>query len=250
MKLPVTVFTLPLAALILPLAALFLARAMADGNRYADRILAADPEVFWEFGDPVEGWIHEKSASPGSETAPLPPEFPLFDESNRALDVSEGGYVRIPDRESLRFSNGDAMTIEAWVNIQEIQQSANVYIAGKGRTHHEGYPKDNQNWALRLRDSEGYPSFLFTTLGDDGEAVYHRWTARDGVMPGSGWHHVAVSYEFGFPKSAVGYVDGRKVEGEWDLGGATELPPVQGSWVLSIDPLPSVAIPQRQKASA
>ena len=37
---------------------------------------------------------------------------------------------------------------------------------------------------------------------------------------------VAVTYEFGKPKSVKGYVDGKPVAGKWDMGGATERPPV------------------------
>ncbi len=45
-------------------------------------------------------------------------------------------------------------------------------------------------------------------------------------MAGSGWHHVAVSYIFGKPASMIGFVDGKKVAGVWDMGGKTDKPPV------------------------
>ncbi len=40
-------------------------------------------------------------------------------------------------------------------------------------------------------------------------------------MPGTDWHHVAVSYTFGESDSIRGYVDGEEVKGAWDMGGAT-----------------------------
>ena len=37
---------------------------------------------------------------------------------------------------------------------------------------------------------------------------------------------MAVSYEFGNPDSICGYVDGKKIAGKWDMGGATTRPPM------------------------
>src|SRR5262249_34222158 len=47
-----------------------------------------------------------------------------------------------------------------------------------------------------------------------------------GFAAGSGWHYVAVTYEFGRGGSIRGYVDGRETKGVWDLGGKTDAAPV------------------------
>ena len=60
----------------------------------------------------------------------------------------------------------------------------------------------------------------------DSEAHWHRWTANDGFLPGSGWHHVAVTYTFGKGDSVRGYLDGVEVKGAWDMGGKSDAAPV------------------------
>ena len=50
--------------------------------------------------------------------------------------------------------------------------------------------------------------------------------SKEGFVPGSGWHHVAVSYTFGKPKSITSWVDGKKAPGGvWDMAGETTEPP-------------------------
>jgi hypothetical protein len=79
---------------------------------------------------------------------------------------------------------------------------------------------NNQNYGLRLWDSGGFlrPSFLFRSRKDgDHAGDWHRWTTTGGIATGSGWHHVAVTYEFGKPETIRGYIDG-------------ELAPGAGTW--------------------
>jgi hypothetical protein len=217
---------LSITALVLALPGFSL--VTAGEKTYAERVAESEAVVHWSFDESVpQDWNFWDSHITRA-VAPRPPEFPLFDVGNRSLDVLAGGYVRIPDEKSLRFTNGDAITIEAWVNVDSINRDANVYIVGKGRTHNDGYQKYNQNWALRLRDSDGAPSFLFATEseGENEGGVYHRWTAKEGIGPESGWHYVVIGYEFGKPESISGYVDAKRVKGEWDLGGETKRPPI------------------------
>mgnify|MGYP003348131556 CR=1 FL=1 len=61
---------------------------------------------------------------------------------------------------------------------------------------------------------------------EDSEQRWHRWTSNDGFLPGSGWHHVAVTYTFGKGASVKGYLDGVEVKGKWDMGGQSDAAPV------------------------
>src|SRR5207249_2316878 len=129
------------------------------------------------------------------------------------------------------FSNGDAITLEAWVNMADIRKGENLYVVSKGRTGDGAFARDNQNWALRVREEEGkaHVSFLFATPPDANaakDAHWHRWTSEAGFAPGSGWHHIAVSYAFGEPDSIRGWIDGHLSDGAWDMGGATHAAPV------------------------
>jgi len=196
----------------------------------------AVPVLRWDFGaeetSPLEshGGVHRDT--PG----PRPPAFPDFDGNNTAVGLDgNGAYFSFPDPGSgspLDFTNGEAITVEAWVNPSSIGAHEIVAVVGKGRTGGRQFARDNQNWALRLREKGGKVcvGFLFATPQRPEQAAtdahWHRWTAFEGFVPGSGWHHVAVSYLFGEPSSVRGWLDGRPLEGSWDMGGKTTEAPV------------------------
>jgi cytochrome c553 len=197
---------------------------------------APAPVAQWEFGteEPTpllaQGGVHRDV--PG----PRPPEFPDFEPSNLAVKFDGRGarYVFAdPGAKSpFDFGNDDAVTLEAWVKVDQLRNGENVYLIGKGRTGAAGFARDNQNWALRLRGADGKAcvSFLFATKPVAGVAKsddhWHRWTTDDGFSPQTGWHHVAVAYRFGDPASVRGWIDGQALPGTWDMGGATKAPPV------------------------
>jgi len=134
------------------------------------------------------------------------------------------------DNSPLDFTNGDAITLEAWVQLNRISGDQNIYVIGKGRTNNKGQESENQNWALRLTGRQGTArvSFLFRNAQNRSGVRndFHRWIAAVGFSPGDAWHHVAVTYVFGKPDSLRGYLDGEPIAGTWDLGGKTTRPPV------------------------
>ena len=166
------------------------------------------------------------------EAGPRPPEFPDFAKKNRAAEFDGSSRLvrKDPGKDSpLDFDNGDAITLEAWVWPGHVGDGDNIYLIGKGRTNNKGFAANNQNYALRLRGQggEGCVSFLFFSRPEkDKPGDWHRWTSNTGVLPDDGWSHVAVTYEFGNPKSVKGYVDGKSVSGKWDMGGASGRRPV------------------------
>lgn len=191
--------------------------------------LASAAELRWSFDSlPPESLVGDATIQP---IGPTSKHFQGLPQSNAALRLDgQGDYVRVPDAGdgTLDFHQGDAITLEAWVRLDRIGEGHNVYIVGKGRTHQSG-PRDNQNYALRLRavSHEAKLSFLFRSAADEHhKSDWHRWTSNDGFRPDGSWHHVAVTYRFGDPSSIGGYVDGRKTGGKWDMGGATRRAPV------------------------
>ncbi len=190
----------------------------------------------WDFGaeEPTRltphGGVHRDV--PG----PRPPEFPDFDAGNTAVQLDGNGARFTFDDpgtgSGFDFTNGDAITLEAWVKLDDLRPGENLYIIGKGRTGASGFAADNQNWALRVREQRGKAcvSFLFATVPASGapksDRHWHRWTTTDGFAAKSGWHHVAVTYRFGEPASVRGWVDGQSLPGAWDIGGPTTAPPV------------------------
>jgi hypothetical protein len=202
----------------------------------ADRGAAPPPfetVASWRFGTEETSKLEAHGGVHRDQAGPRPPEFPDFEADNTAVRLDgRGAHFRFPDpgdRSSLDFDNGDALTLEAWVNLTDIRSGENTYIIGKGRTNTEGFARDNQNWALRLREVGGTArvSFLFRSAPSGAhKGDWHRWTSSAGIAPGTSWHHVAVTYTFGDPDSIRGWLDSKPLRGSWDMGGATKLPPV------------------------
>ena len=213
----------------------------APAEDYAAQVLRDKPVAFWRL-DETEGNATANAAGAGlhgeirgnirrGQVGPRPKFFPDFPADNRAMGLgAAGAYIRVADPgagSALDFTNGDTITLEAWAKLDRLDDGANVYIVGKGRTAATGVKSTNQNYALRLRgeDGQGCLSFVFHDGVGQGEAGWHRWTTREGIPQGS-WHHMAVTYRFGQPDSIRGYVDGRALTGKWDMGGATTKAPV------------------------
>jgi mono/diheme cytochrome c family protein len=199
-------------------------------------LFAADPVPVaqWTFdGAKADLGMAEGSVVFG-QAGPSPKQFKHIPASNKAarFEAAKAGFIRVKDTGKgsvFDFDNGDAITIEAWVNPASAPKGGNIYILGKGRTANPGQAADNQNYGLRLWDSGGFlrPSFLFRSRKDgDHAGDWHRWTTTGGFAAGSGWHHVAITYEFGKPETVRGYIDGEAAPGAWDMGGATKQAPV------------------------
>lgn len=188
-----------------------------------------DQTLHWSFTDKIVNGtiVGDASINPDGLEAPVYPGFPS---GNTVLKLNAPSWIRIADTAEAAkfdFDNGDAVTFEAWVRINSMGE--NVYLISKGRTGTSGPKANNQNWAFRLRSNKGQAcvNFLFRsrkTANHPGD--WHRWTSDTGITAGSRWHHVAVSYRFGDPKSIRGFVDGKQVKGSWDMGGETTQPPV------------------------
>lgn len=200
----------------------------------------------WDFGTEettplvAHGDVHR------DQPGPRPPEFPTFNESNTAVKLDGKGarfsFAAPGDHEKFNFTNGETISLEAWVKLESIGEGQNVYVIGKGRTGDNASNVDNQNWALRLRKLGGdiKVSFLFATPRETttreakssssapraDDAHWHRWTSNSGFTTMNRWHHIAVSYTFGEPDSVRGWIDGKLMEGRWDMGGSTKEAPV------------------------
>ncbi|MBP86396.1 MAG: hypothetical protein CMJ64_06735 [Planctomycetaceae bacterium] len=223
-------------------------------KEYRDLIREDQPVAYWDFseedgktvtssvGEPKLSGTLEDSAKLGS-AGPRPTEYPRFAKENRALTVNGSkAYIRVADPgedSQLDFANGDALTIEAWVRPEAIPNDQQVYIVGKGRTNNKGFPRDNQNYALRLRWMNGatHVSFLFRSVSaKDSSQQFNRWNSTVGFIADGAWHHVAIVYEFGNGEKVRAYVDGEQSAGTWDMGGPTKDQPVVDNdelWIAS-----------------
>jgi len=197
--------------------------------------------------EPILEWGFDSVAGPGvffgdaigkqKEVAgPEAPRYPKFPDKNGGAFFPGGDAgIVVKDHEKggnadIRFRKGDAFTFEAWIRIDQISAGQFLVIAGKGRHGKLGEKlgDNNQNYAIRLEGvgGGGKLGFLFTSEDPKSkEREWHRWWS-DQVVPASGWHHVAVVYEFGKGDSLRAYIDGEPTKGIWDMGGETDLPPV------------------------
>ncbi len=196
--------------------------------------MAQDTDVVarWDFGTEESAPLTAHGGVKRDQAGPKPPEFPDFAENNTAVQLDgNGAYLSVRDSgpsSRFDFTNGDAITLEAWVRLDGHQEGRLMYVVGKGRTGAPRFARDNQNWALRIFSASKVAklSFLFATAPGSGNQHWHRWTSQAGFEAETGWHHIAVAYRFGEPDSIRGWIDGQKTDGIWDMGGATDRPPV------------------------
>ncbi|HBJ38356.1 MAG TPA: hypothetical protein DDZ51_27110, partial [Planctomycetaceae bacterium] len=195
------------------------------------------PVAHWRFSTEETAKLTPHGGVHRDQPGPRPPEFPDFDSGNTAVKLDgKGARFVLADpgpTSDFDFAHDDAITIQAWVNMdQSIDQDANLYVIGKGRTQSGKFAGDNQNWALRLRgvDGQARVSFLFASepVADQPkkDSHWHRWTSNVGFVPGTGWHRIAISYRFGDPKSIAAWLNEKKADGKWDMGGSTDKAPV------------------------
>lgn len=194
--------------------------------------LSAQQVAHWDFEAPLEKAFTTAGKVNFDAAGPRSPEYPGFSNTNSAVQLGGAGsrlMLADPGEDSVYdFTNGDQITLEAWVQLDKASGSGTPTIVSKGRTHQPGFPTDNQNWALRITTADGMGklNFLFASDPKASSQHWHRWTSDSGFSLDSGWHHVAVAYQFGEPDSLRGWIDGLPMAGTWDLGGKTTAPPV------------------------
>lgn len=216
---------------------------------YAELVADDEPVAWWRFsknnGGVPGGWAQARSKSKPlavfaetqivgdavTDLGPQPPVFPLFTAGDTAAKFDGKSYLRLADpgdNSPFDFKNGDSITLEAWVSPSKLGEGQQVYIIGKGRTGNRGVARDNQNWALRIAGAgeQAKISFLFRGETNKTQDDWHRWNSTASFSVGKGWHHLAVSYQFGEPKSIRGYIDGKPTGGDWDYGGPSAEAPV------------------------
>lgn len=202
----------------------------------ASYAVAAEPVLEWRFdGESQPGVWQGKFGVPAE--GPRQPRYPAFSTNNRgATFVGHEGWILVKDHErggftNVRYGAGETFAFEAWIKVKSISKGQMVYLMGKGRHGKlgENLGENNQNYAVRLQGTDGGASLGFLFASEDPKTKardWHRWWSTPELAL-AGWHHLAVDFTFGKSDSLHAYIDGEPVEGVWDMGGATSLPPVQ-----------------------
>jgi hypothetical protein len=198
-------------------------------------LVAVEPVAHLEFGQEETSKLISIGGVHRDMPGPTPAEFAGMEEGNLAVKFDGRGARYVMEdtgaNSPFDFANGDTISLESWVKLDDIHPGENVYIVCKGRTGDPQFAAHNQNWALRLREARGQAclSFLFATQPEKDaapDAHWHRWTTETGFKKHIGWHHIAVSYKFGQPESIRGWIDGQPLPGTWDMGGASVEAPI------------------------
>ena len=117
------------------------------------------PVVRWDFGSEESTPLQSVGGVHRDIPGPRAPDYPDFDANNTAIRLDgQGAHLSFDDTGTSSpydFTNGNSITVEAWVQVDELKSGENVYVIGKGRTGSEGFVADNQNWALRVREVNG-----------------------------------------------------------------------------------------------
>ncbi|MCB1103036.1 MAG: hypothetical protein KDL10_11765, partial [Kiritimatiellae bacterium] len=152
-------------------------------DAYAEIVRQDAPVAWWRFdkvnGEPVAnaGGDGKLSAVPHGalKTAegPRPSEYPDFSATNEAVRIPTGkNYFVVDDPDNtLAFRQGEAITLEAWVRIDENLSGSYRYIIGKGRTYNPGTSQKNQNYSLRLLNAAGGPFLSFFFVDEEAEGT-------------------------------------------------------------------------------
>lgn len=215
----------------MPLKIIFALLVVLGFGLYADD---SKPVLQLDFGQEESVPLNYVGNVVRDQAGPRPPEFPDFAANNTAIQLKgKGARIEIKDlgpQSVYDFTNGDAITLESWVKVDALSPGQPVYIVGKGRTLSPHVARNNQNWSLRvIGGSSGlaHLSFLFASAPEPGGGnTWHLWNSAASFQISTGWHHVALSYEFGKPETMRGWIDGVATEGAWGVDGATTKAPV------------------------
>src|ERR1051325_1029770 len=106
-------------------------------------IASAATVARWDFGTEEPSKLVPHGGVHRDVPGPRPPEFPDFDANNTAVQFDgSGAYFSFEDTgpdSDFQFTNGDAITLEAWVKLDTLKRGENLYIIGKGRTDAPGF---------------------------------------------------------------------------------------------------------------
>ena len=230
---------------LLTLVCLFYVVPAYGDDNYGELLRADRPVGWWRFeGTGEEQWRDHSGSEHHAQlrgivtagvAGPRPSEYPDFAPENIGAAFPKGPNFLVVsdagDASDLDFGAGDAITLEAWVQMEGRLPSRYPYIIGKGRTGNRGVAANNQNYALRLADETAGAVLSFFYVDADGtegglDVHGHRWTSTTAIPDDGAWHHVAVTFEFGKGDSIRGYIDGEPVKGKWDMGGASDSQPI------------------------
>ncbi|MEZ5301960.1 MAG: hypothetical protein R3F11_15135 [Verrucomicrobiales bacterium] len=182
---------------------------------------AADLVAAWDFDG--------QKCLPGFERVreARTPTYPDESAANMAAFFKAGQAIKVPHAEEFAFRQG-GHDHAGGVGRCAGRRRRKPLCGGQGADASRGLPQDNQNYALRVRETGGAaaPSFLFSSQPEPGKpSEYHRWTAKV-ACPGRGRDGITwrSPTRLAIPRASAMWMASR--EGRADLGGATDRPPV------------------------
>jgi len=134
-------------------------------------------------------------------------------------------YVEVLDPGTgsvLDFTNGEKITISAWVNPTSMTSGSIWPILSKGGV---AASSTDQNYSLRLVSSDGINYALSFIYRDSADTTFHKSESPFSTLVTSGWHHVVMTYVFGTGGSLRFYLDGvPQTPAGWATGNGNSAP--------------------------
>ena len=120
-------------------------------------------------------------------------------------------YVQILNEANFDFSNGDEITIEAWIKPTNIISNYNEIIVSKGQ---DDYPKHFRFYVTGTSSGSGKLGFLYWDTSNTPQV----YSSSNSLISNNNWYQVSFSYTYGTGSSAKLYVGGNEVSGSWTNG--------------------------------
>jgi hypothetical protein len=164
---------------------------------------------YWPFNGPdIDGnTAYDRSTSGNNGT--ITGATPTDGKVGQALTFDGTGdyvYVTDPGSSDFDFSNGDPITLSAWLKPGQIRISDGLLF--KDGTWGMQMYVDTYNGPIFTFYSSSWVSYMATL-------VYDKFSIGQ-------WYHVVFTYTFGAGSSAKFYINGQQVNGQWSGGTGSE----------------------------
>ena len=123
-------------------------------------------------------------------------------------------FIHVPHAGDLVFSNGNPITISAWIRVASTSNWGTIVAKGRSAG------TEDANYAFRM-EIGGRLTFYYRNAA---LSLYHVRQSSAIVFTTNQWYHVAATYAFGQGTNIFLYVNGTNVPSTWTSGNGNDAP--------------------------
>lgn len=143
-------------------------------------------------------------------------------------------YVELPHEQEYDFTNGDTISIEAWIYPTDIfANRTGVALNNRDIIVAKGQDESARNFEFSIAGSGEGVGKLWFGYRNPLPSVFQSYTTNQSVISNNNWYHVVVTYTYGTPSSMKLYVNGQLIPGAW-TGGTGSVSPVTNNNAVRI----------------